>query len=114
VLKVVQYQQQPPGPQVVGERLGSGSLGQLRNPQGGGDSGPDQLRIGDLGQRHEPGTMRERLEQGGGDLHGQAGLARPRWPGHTDQPASLEQPLELGELTAAADEAGALGWEVVW
>ena len=98
---------------MVGERLGSGPLGQLRNPQGGGHSGPDQLGIGDLGQRHEPGAVREGLQQGGGDLHGQAGLARPGRPGHTDQAAGVQQPLELGELAAAADEAGALGREVV-
>jgi hypothetical protein len=113
VFEVVQHQQQPPGPQVVGERLGSGPFGQLRDPQGGGHSGPDQLGIGDLGQRDKPGAVREGLQQGGGDLDGQAGLARPGRAGHADQPAGLQQPLELGEFAAAADEAGALGREVV-
>jgi hypothetical protein len=113
VLEVVQHQQQPPGPQVVVERLGSRPLGQLRDLKGGGHSGPDQLRVGDLSQRDEEHAVREGLQRADGGLHGQAGLARPRRAGHTHQPAGLQQPLQLGQLPPAADEAAALGGQVV-
>ena len=112
MLAVVQDQQQPLVGHEAGQPLGHGRRrdarpgGLLAQPQGDGHHLAQQRRVAEGGQLGQPHPVRVADRQPPGQLHGQAGLARPTRPGHGDQPLLLDQLGRLAKLLGPPDQAG--------
>ena len=112
LLEVVGHEQELPVAEVVAQRLQDGAAGCLGDPQGPGQDGGDQVRVGDRGQVGEEGAVAVAGQQLGRDLEGQAGLAGAAGAGEGEQPGPSQQPPGLGGLPLPADERGELGGQV--
>ena len=112
LLEVVRHEQEPPVAEVVAQRLQDGAAGRLGDPQGPGQDGGDQVRVGHRGQVGEEGAVAVAGQQLGRDLEGQAGLAGAAGAGEGEQPGPSQQPPGLGGLPLPANERGELGGEV--
>ena len=112
LLEVVGHEQEPPVAEVVAQRLQDGAAGCLGDPQGPGQDGGDQVRVGHRGQVGEEGAVAVAGQQLGRDLEGQAGLAGAAGAGEGEQPGPSQQPPGLGGLPLPANERGELGGEV--
>ena len=112
VLAVVHEEQQLPVPQVGAQevaRLGGSLVAQV---QGREDRVVDQGGVPDVGQLDQPGAVREGSSEIGPAPDREAGLADAARADEGDQADRGELLPELGELAAAADEAGRLGRQV--
>jgi hypothetical protein len=112
VLAVVHHQQELLVAEVrVQERL---RLGRRLVPEveGRDDRVAHQRRIAHLGQLDEPRAAREATSQLGRDADGEPALADASGPDQAYDPRRPQLRSQLGELAAAADEAGRLRREV--
>jgi hypothetical protein len=112
VLAVVQRQQQPPTGQVLGQPGGRGIPGPALKAQRSCHRLGDQRHCAQLVQADQPDTIRKRPLQTGRGPQRQPGLADPADPGQCHQMRPGQQAPYLGQLIAAADEAGQLGRQV--
>ena len=85
VLEVVEHQEQAPRSQIGAQRRLDRLGGGFANAERAGDGGGDQRRGRDRRQRDEPDAIGVRLDQIGGDLQGQAGLAGATRSGEREQ-----------------------------
>ena len=108
MLAVVQYQQQLPSGQILRQRGGPRVPGPVLQAQRHCDGLGHQRLIPQLVQPDQPHPAGKRPRQPGGGPQRQPGLADPADPGQRHQPGAGQQPPDLGQLTAAADEAGQL------
>ena len=81
-----------------------GRLPRLDEAHAGGDLRRDQARVAHGVEAHEADAVREGVRGVGGDLHRQAGLARPAGTGQRHEAVLRQQPPGGGELAIAADE----------
>ena len=112
LLEVVGHEQELPVAEVVAQRVQDGAAGCLGDPQGPGQDGGDQVRVGHRGQVGEEGAVAVAGQQLGRDLECQAGLAGAAGAGEGEQPGPSQQPPGLVGLPLPADERGELGGEV--
>jgi hypothetical protein len=113
VLAVVQADQQPPIPEVHGQRP-QGPAGGLDHHPGAGRHQLGHPRgIGHRAQIDPPDAVRPPVRQARSRLHRQAGLAAAARARERDKLMTPEQPLHDGQLATPADEARDLQREVV-
>src|SRR5262249_12443456 len=86
--------------------------GDVRQAQGAEHGLRDQERIVDRRQGDEPGAIRQAARQVGGGAKREPGLASSPAPRERQQSGRGQQPLDLGQLVAPADEAGELRRQV--
>jgi hypothetical protein len=112
VLAVVQHQQQLPPGQVLRQRGGRRVPGPVLQAQRLRDGLGHQRLLPQLVQPDQLPPVAERPRQPGRGAQRQPGLAHPAGPGQCHQPRPSQQLPDLGQLTAVADEAGQLGWQI--
>ena len=78
--------------------------GVFADPHRAGDRRNDEVRIGDVPQRHEPGPVRVVVGDACGDLEREARLAGAARPRQGDQPRARQQGPNLVELALPSDE----------
>ena len=83
----------------------SGRSGSSRIPKRGGDPPRDQVRVGRVGQLHQPGPVGKLRDQVAGQPHGQAGLADAARAAQGQGADVAEQQRELAQVALPADEA---------
>ena len=108
VLAVIQNQQQLPPGQIVRQRGGRRVAGPVLQAQDTRDGLGHQRLLPQLIQPDQPHPAGKRPRQPGRGPQRQPGLAHPADPGQRHQPGPRQQPLDLGHLITAADEAGQL------
>ena len=113
LLEVVQDQQHPLLPDVVGKRVHGRAVAAVRHAEHPRDRGGHQGRVADRFERHEPDPVRELVGRGRRDLQREPGLAGAARPGQAQQPGPGQQRHGLAELLVAADEGRELGRQVV-
>ena len=86
--------------------------GLVAQVEGRHDSPADQGRILHLGQLDQPAAVAEAAGEVAGRADRQPGLAHPARADQADQAGLGELLPDLGQLAAAADEAGRLGRKV--
>jgi hypothetical protein len=112
VLAVVDEEQQLLVPEVVEKerrRRGGGLVAEVERRQHGVD---DELGVAHLAQLDQPGAVFEAASKIGRDPEPEPALAHPARTDEADQAGAGELLSDLSQLTAAADEAGRLGWQV--
>ena len=72
-----------------------------------------RVLVGDRGQLRQPHPVPGPVQQLGGHLQPQPGLAAPPGPGQGDQARRLHQRPDLGHLPVPADERRQLGGQIV-
>ena len=72
-----------------------------------------RVLVGDRGQLRQPHPVPGPVQQLGGHLQPQPGLAAPAGPGQGDQARGLHQRPDLGDLPVPADERRQLGGQIV-
>jgi hypothetical protein len=113
VLAVVETEQQPPGGELRRQR-GRRALHRLdEHAERGGHLLAHAGRIGDAGQLHPPDAVAPASGLLGGGMRGEAGLTAAARSADRHQTLGGEQPVQLGELVTAADEARQLDRQVV-
>ena len=112
VLAVIQHQQQLPAREVAGQRRLRRKAGPVLQAQRARDRVGHQRLLPQLVQPDQPHPAGKRPSQLGGGPQRQPGLADPADPGQRHQPGPGQQPPDLGQLTAAAGEAGQLGRQI--
>jgi hypothetical protein len=113
VLAVVEHQQQAPGLEMIGERLRELRAGSLLNAQHLGDRARDEKRIRDRRELDEPHAIGIGVVGVGRRLQREPGLADAADADQREQPASCQEPLDLGGFLVATDERRDLLREVV-
>jgi hypothetical protein len=108
MLAVVQNQQQLPPGQILRKHRGGRVPGPVLQAQRLRDGLRHQRLVAQLVELNQPHPVPERPSQPGRGAQRQPGLAHPADPGQRHQPGARQQPSDLGQLTAAADEAGQL------
>ena len=98
LLEVVEEEQEPPGPDVLGKRRGCAQLSRRLLE--------DELRIVDGGERHPEDAVRIGVRAKAGRLESEPRLTRPTWASQREQPdvVPCEELRDLGELLFAAQE----------
>src|SRR4029077_14428288 len=95
------------------EYRGVGSPRLLADAACCGDSLRNQRRVRYRGQVHEPDAIRPRVQQGGGDLKRQTGLAHTARACQRQQTCGGELSLHGGAFAMSTDETGELGWQIM-
>ena len=114
VLEVVEDEQEPLLGEEALEALGDGSGAGLAEPERLRDRGQDERGVGDRRERDEEDALREVLDQLGGGLEREPGLARAARAGERQQ-AHVVPPKPLGDrghLALAADQRRGLDGQV--
>ncbi len=112
VLAVVQHQQRRPSLEMLDQQVGRIAVRALPQPQRRRHGPRDQPGVAGRGQLHQPDAIPERLQQLGGGLERQAGLAGAARADQGHEPALLEPLLDLVKLAPAPHEAGQLAGQV--
>ena len=81
VLAVVEHDQDVQGGQRIQQGLGDGPAGLPGDPQRPGNGRRHRILVGDRGQLHQPHPITGPIQQLGGHLQAQPGLAAPPGPG---------------------------------
>ena len=105
MLTVVEHHQQATPGQRVGHTIHHRHPAPRRDPQRRGHRVSHRARVTDRGQLHQPYPVRELGDHLASDLHRQAGLADPSYPGQRHQPMRPHRRDQLVHLDFAADEA---------
>ena len=113
MLAVVQHDQDVLRGQRIDQRLGDRQARLPGDPQRSGNARRHRILVGDRRQLHQPDPVTRPVQQLGGHLQAQPGLAAPPGPGQRDQARGLHQRPDLRPLPAAADEPRQLGREIV-
>ena len=115
LLEVVQHQQESPVAQVILQGLDQGLLATPITPRAPAIAGATRARVRDRGERHEENAVCELLQDLGGDLQPEAGLAGPRGPGEGQESrAGVQQPLpHRAHLLLPSYQCGGLHGQVV-
>ena len=115
VLEVVEHQEQASRPQIGAQRRSIELGGGFANAEGAGDGGGHHRRGRDRRQRDEPDAIGVRLDQIGGHMQGQAGLAGATGSGEREQAdTGLFQPAaDLRRQRFATDERRQLRRQVM-
>src|SRR6516162_6376963 len=80
-------------------------VGAVEETQRPGDHGHREARIQRRVELDQPHAVGRSILARPRDLDREAGLADPTGAGQGEQPDAVEQPVELGELALASDEA---------
>ena len=113
VLAVVQHDQDVLGGQGVEQGVQGGPARLPGDPQRLRNGRRHGVLVGDRGQLHQPHPVPGPVQQLGGHLQAQPGLAAPPGPGQRDQARGSHQGPDLGQLPVPADEPRQLGREIV-
>jgi hypothetical protein len=108
VLAVVQQEQHTPAGKVLGQHVGGRPAGLLDQAERAGDGLGQQRLVAEPVELDQPHPAGEGPAVLPGDAQREPRLADPAHPGHRHQTGGRQQPLHLGHLVAAADEAGQL------
>src|SRR5215204_5451979 len=108
MLAVVQYKNRLATLQVIHERLGRGEFRHLGHTQSRGYRPWHELGVGDRGKLNPPYVTPEPFDEVLRHRQGQARLARPPGTAKRKKLPIGEQPLDLGDLPLAPDEARTL------
>ena len=106
VFAVVQDDQQRAIAQLVDQRLAAAGRGARIQPERLGHGVGHQQRLADCRQVDEPHAVGVRRAGPPRGLQRQPGLPAAAGPGEGEQPGAVDQPLDVGELALAPDEAG--------
>src|SRR6266516_3972285 len=109
---VVHHQQQFLVPQVSKQDGGGRGRGLVPQIQGRHDGVAHERRVENLSELDQPSAAAEAASEICRDPDRQARLADSARPDEADQPGLGELLPDVGELSAAADEACRLGWKI--
>jgi len=112
VLAVVQDQQQGPGSEVLDHALLDREPLSVLHPERGRHSVAHRPAVRQRRELAQPDAVGEARTQRVGRLDGEPGLADPAHAGQRHQRGVGEQPADLGQRAATADEAGAPAGQV--
>jgi hypothetical protein len=104
MLAVVQDQQNLPRLQMRAQQLSRRRASSFGHAERLCDRSRDQRGITDRGKFGEPHAITISVDDLGGGLHRQPGLADTARAGDRDQPLPRKEPLDLDHLTLAPDE----------
>jgi hypothetical protein len=113
VLAVVDDEQQPPVPYLLGEGVQRRLGGVVVQPQRVGGGERPERRVVQPGEVHEAHAVREGPLHAGRDARGEPGLADAARPGQRHQPCAGQQFAALGQFATPVDEAGRLDRQLV-
>ena len=113
VLAVVEHDQQVLRGQGIEQGLQGRPARLGGDPQRLTDGRGHGVLVGDRGQLHQPDPVTGPVQQLGGHLQAQPGLAAPPGPGQRDQARGCHQGPDLGQLPVTADERRQLGRQIV-
>ena len=105
LLEVVEHEEQRPIGEIVDESLARRPAGDVAQAERGDDRRSHEVRVADRVERDEPDAIGEGARRTPGKLDCEARLAGPAGSEEGDQAVVGQQPLELGELALAPDEA---------
>jgi len=113
MLAVVQHDQDVLEGQGIEQAVQDGPARLLADPQDLRNGRGNRFPVEDRGHLHQPDPIAGPVEQFGGHLEGQPGLACPAGPGQRDQAGGSGQGPDFCQLPVTADEGRQLGREIV-